>query len=360
MAFDLTKLVDLVRGKKSINVKSHERSKPTGGETSVNAYLKLVALEKAKNKNKDIESGITDETIEKDLTLDTYEDAEKDDVVESDEDKDDEEVSENLDSPGVDINLDEANDDSDLSDTISKIEIETLKDIKEEDIKPLIVAWQTKGDEEAIKKVLDFYMPIIVFHANKHKTGPIPYNLVILRAKQLAINAATQYKPDKGTRFNTFLTWYLKKLYRFVNDNKNIAKIPEQRVRKVTAYQNAHASLSIRLDREPTDIEIADELNWPVKEISRLRNELSRREILSYGETTSYADLGIHSPKLNNALKLVHLDSSNEERFILEHITEGFNKKQLSLKDIAKKLKISESKVKYLISNLKMKILENV
>ena len=104
---------------------------------------------------------------------------------------------------------------------------------------------------------------------------------------------------------------------------------------------------------------MSDELSWPIKEIVRLKDELSRNEVINYGSDYSYGDLGINSSKIDSVIKLVYLDATPDEKVVLEHITNIKNKKQLSIKDLSKKLKLPENKVKYLISNIKKKIVEN-
>ena len=115
-----------------------------------------------------------------------------------------------------------------------------------------------------------------------------------------------------------------------------------------------------RFGREPTDAEVADELSWSLKEVNRLRNELSRADIINFGDDYSYGDLGIMSNKTNEVIRMVYMDSTPDEKFIIEHTYNISGKKQLSLKDIAKKLRVSESKVKIMVSNIKNKILENL
>lgn len=336
MAFSFTDLIDKIKGgKKPVPVKRHIRKETSGNISVVDAYTRFI------DKN--------DGEIDEQTRLDNLEEPE------IDENESEIEVKE----------PDYADEDIYVDTELSKNELLTLPKIKEEEIIPLIKKWQTSRDENAMYQLISHYSGLIHFNANKSKTGSIPNHLAVLEAKRLLVKAADTFDANRGIKFNTHLTNYLKKLYRFINDNTNIAKIPEQRVRKINDYKMALAQLEDRFDREPTDIELSNELSWPIKEISRLRAELNRSEILDFGkgdkgDSYDYGDLGIDSPNVGTALRLIYMDATPEEKFIIEHITGLFNKKHLTTQELAKKLKIPESKIKYLISNIKTKIIENV
>jgi len=173
------------------------------------------------------------------------------------------------------------------------------------------------------------------------------------------MKAIDTFDVSKKAAFNTHLTNYLKKLFRFVSDNQNIAKIPEQRIRKINLFQIETAKLEDRLGREPTEAELADSLAWSIKEVHRMKKELSRAEILEFGEDSSYADLGINSNAVQRALSIVYTDASPEEKYILEYTTNIVNnKKHKSVTDIAKKLKLSESRVRIMINDINSRILQ--
>jgi len=322
-SLNIEEIISKVKGKKKVDVHGHIRKVPTGGLTAVEPYTKYIEKEKKEDevsKPEDIDSELlTVEQVEKDY----------------------------------------ADEDIPIEENLTPLEKANLPEDTRH-VSELIKAWQIKKDEEAIKKLISKYEKIILFHANKYKTSPLPNSLTILEAKRLLVKAVDTYNPTKKAAFNTHLTNYLKKLFRFVGDNQNIAKIPEQRIRKINAYKIALAKLEDRLGHEPTDAEMADQLSWALKEVVRLRNELGRAEIIQFGGDYSYSDLGIVSEKTPIAIKLVYFDSTSDEKFVMEHIYPVFGKKQMSIKEIAKKLKLKESKVKYIISDIKRKIIENL
>ena len=325
-------LIDKVKGKKSVKVKEHHR-KQNNKDVVVDAYTKLVDKEEEL-----IEPEQTTDPLD---NLDSPEDSGLDMISLGDEDEEDLEI------------------DTDEKIELTKVEKSLLPKLKDEEVNALISKIKKSNKEDDWRQLYDKYNGLLFFWANKYKTNNIPYNLILLQAKNLMLKAVVTFNPTKGAKFNTHLTNYLKKLYRFVNENANIAKIPEQRVRKIKAYNWAFSKLEAKLGRPPIDVELSDELSWPIKEIVRLKDELSRNEVINYGSDYSYGDLGINSSKIDSVIKLVYLDATPDEKVVLEHITNIKNKKQLSIKDLSKKLKLPENKVKYLISNIKKKIVEN-
>lgn len=312
------KILNSLKNKKKVSVKSHIRRVPKGF-TLVKHYEKYIK-EKDEEDKKDEDVSVENE----------YEDPlEK--VVKED----------------IDENIE-----------LTTLEKESIKDIDENEIKRLISEYKKVKDENILLNLLDHYDKLLKYHVNKYKTTSIPYDLILLEAKKWFIKAVDTYNPSKKANFSTHLTNYLRKLYRFVGINQNIAKIPEQRIRKINTYKYVFANLENKLGREPTDAEMADELSWSIKEVQRLRNELQRHEILNFGEDYSFGDLGITSNKLEQALKIVYYSGSKEEQFIIEHMTKLFNKKQMTIDEICKKLKLNKNQVNKIINKIKLKVVE--
>ncbi len=344
---DLQSIIDKVKGKKAVKVKEHHR-RQDNKDVVVEAYTKLidkddeVLLEDTDEEQPESESEYEDDDIDNLDRLDNLDDPDESDLdMEEPPSEDDEEVI-------IDTNIE-----------TSALEKSILPKLKDEEVNGLIDRIHKTNSEEDWMQLFNKYTGILYFHANKYKTSNIPYNLILLQTKALMVKAVLTFNTKRGVKFNTHLTNYLKKLYRFVNENANIAKIPEQRVRKIKQYNWAYSKLEAKLGRTPVDVELSDELSWPVKEVVRLKDELSRNEVINFGTDYSYGDLGINSSKIDSVIKLVYLDATPDEKFILEHITNVRNKKQLNVKELSKQLKLPENKVKYLISNIKKKIVEN-
>lgn len=315
---DIQALIDKVKGKEKVEVHSHTRHNPDGSISRVEQYARFI------EKHKEVPEE-TDESLQ---------------MVDSD-------IPEG----------DYADEDIPIGD-ITPLEKANLPKIDSSELPALIESWQKHRNQQALAKLLNYYNGIIYFHAKKYTTAPIPNDLTVLEAKRLLIKAADTFDVKKKTSFNTHLTNYLKKLYRFIGDNQNIAKIPEQRIRKINNYKTALAKLEDRYARLPTEAELADELSWSIKEVHRIKSELGRAEILQFGEDYSYSDLGLYSEKVPRALKIVYFDASPDQRYILEHTTNVVNEKPYSISEIAKHLKTSDSKVKAMISEINKKIIE--
>lgn len=333
MPIDLKSLIGQSKGKKTVKVHEHTRVNPSGKTSLVDEYLKYVDLNDEPEMSTNMDNPMVEDSVDIDVENRPLPDPEDEDYDEPDT------------APRP----------------ITVLEQAQLPKVDPKEINDLIVNWKTKRDEDSMRRLIDHHMKIIYFNANKYKTNSIPYNLIVLKGKALLVKAADTFDPNKGAKFNTHLTNYLRKLTRFVNDSANIAKIPEQRSRKITAFKNAKATLEVKLDREPTEIEMSDYLSWPIKEVHRMVKELEAgAEILNFGEGASWSDLGISSSKIHSIVNLIYHDSTPEEQVILEHTTNLAGKKQLSTQELSKKLKLPESKIKYMMSNIKKRIIENL
>lgn len=315
-------LLSKVKGKKKVDVKSHVRENPNNTISRVEHYSRFIKEER------------------EDRPLEDFDDEQKTIPLSDIDEKD------------------YADEENEREIPVTRAEKEAMPKAEPHEMNQLIKNWQEKRDEHSLMRIIATYERLLHFHAGKYKTAPIPYNLIMLEAKRLLIKAVDTYKPDRGAAFTTHLTNYLKKLFRFVGINQNLAKIPEQRIRKINIYKTTTAILEDKLGRAPTDAEMADELSWSIKEVQRLRNELNRSEILNFGQDYDYGDLGIDSDKIPAAIKMVYYDGTKEEQFVLEHTTNIFGKKQYGFSDLAKKLKMPEGKVKNIMSNLNRKIIE--
>jgi DNA-directed RNA polymerase specialized sigma subunit len=101
--------------------------------------------------------------------------------------------------------------------------------------------------------------PVYQKEANKFKSAPLPNSAIESQAKILTLKAFETYDPSKS-QLNTHVTNHLKHLQRYVLEYQNIGKIPEHRGLAIGKYQTVFDNLKEDLGREPTDMELADNL----------------------------------------------------------------------------------------------------
>lgn len=155
------------------------------------------------------------------------------------------------------------------------------------------------------------------------------------------VHAFNSFDPSKGT-LGTYVYSYLDKSKRFITENQNVGRIPENRVYKIKEYLKAKDHLSDDLGRIPTDDEMSKRLGWAKAEVVRMDSEL-RNDLLSSGfESDPYA---IVPSKSEETMKLFKYELTGREREVYEHLT-GYGKSHLSTTgDISRKMGIPDYQV---------------
>lgn len=211
-------------------------------------------------------------------------------------------------------------------------------------------SWKKSPTKDNLYEILHDLDPIIMKRVNMFNTAEIPKEALTTKAKILTIEALDNYDPSKSA-LNTHTYNYLRKLSRYVGENQNVGKIPENRIRQITVYKSAVNELSDELDREPSFQELSEKLKWPVEEIHRMDAELRNTTASSIfeGDIISSA---LSSDRTSRVIRNIYYELSPEEARVYEYLMGAKGKQQLSETEIAKKLGMSIPKV----SRIKHKI----
>ncbi len=212
--------------------------------------------------------------------------------------------------------------------------------------------WKADKTDQNLEALVKQVNPIIQTQVNKLSTNNIPRSALEAHAINLAINSFDSYDPNK-TQLNTYLTWQLKPLNRYVYKHQNIGKIPESRIVYIGAVNRAKTELSEKFGRPATETEIADHTGIPVSDVKLLMQE-NRQDLASgfhrddfYRSYTTYDD----------TLWLLWGELEGRDREILEYLYGMNGKETLGPGDIAVKLNISPSRISQLKNRIADKLL---
>jgi DNA-directed RNA polymerase sigma subunit (sigma70/sigma32) len=107
-------------------------------------------------------------------------------------------------------------------------------------------------------------------------------------------------------------------------------------------FNNAKQRLSDSLGRDPTQLELADELKWSPRKVKMMQSEIK----VALPASQFSADVASMVPsRQQEILRLLPYELTPEERSVFEHIYGIGGKAKLSPGEIAVKLKISAPKV---------------
>lgn len=213
--------------------------------------------------------------------------------------------------------------------------------------------WKRKKTEIDLSNLLTHVDPVIQRSVNKFQTAPLPRIAIEAEAKKQALMAFVSYNPKKGASLKTHVGHRMAKLFRYVAKRQNIGTIPEHRVAKIGTYEKTRETLHEEKGREPTIIELADELSWSPKEVSRM--EAERRKDL--GHTLSFQDHAFidFNPNME-AINFAYYSLSPQEQLVYDYSVGAHGRARSKNSEIAKRLGVSPSQISKLKKNIVIKI----
>ena len=209
----------------------------------------------------------------------------------------------------------------------------------------MITQWQQTHDPALFTDIMGRYKPVINSVVNKYRTvGVSPATLRAQATSQL-IKAVNTYNPSAGAQPTTHIWNNLQKVQRIAAESQLSGHIPESRNLKRSSYVVAKDNLEDRLGREPSVVEIADELGWNEREIGRMEHELSGEATASRAEFDFWGNSTSAQSRDKELVDYLYHDLKGQDQVIFEH-TFGFGGKPvLNNKQIAQHLGVNEMTV---------------
>lgn len=136
-----------------------------------------------------------------------------------------------------------------------------------------------RGDEAARDQMIKANLRLVVKIARDYEGMGVPLLDLISEGNLGLIKGVERFDPKKGAKLSTYAAWWIKQNIRLalVNQSKTI-RLPVHVVDRLTHLRRAEVKLRETLEREPTDEELAAEVQLDVRRV-RLSRQAARAPI---------------------------------------------------------------------------------
>ncbi|MEP0354369.1 MAG: RNA polymerase sigma factor RpoS [Paraglaciecola sp.] len=128
-----------------------------------------------------------------------------------------------------------------------------------------------KGDEAARKRMIVSNLRLVVKISRRYNNRGLALLDLVEEGNLGLIRAVEKFDPERGFRFSTYATWWIRQtIERAIMNQTRTIRLPIHIVKELNVYLRAARELSQKLDHEPTADEIAEALNKPVKDVTKM------------------------------------------------------------------------------------------
>ncbi|GBC92625.1 RNA polymerase sigma factor SigA [bacterium HR15] len=213
------------------------------------------------------------------------------------------------------------------------------------------------GDESARERLIQANLRLVIAIARHYTGRGLPLADLIQEGNLGLIKAASTFRPEKGTRFSTYASWWIRhQIGRALQEQAAVLRLPVHLMKSLRRVRQTAAILQQELGRKPTLHEIARHTGMSVEQVSNLLNAVARPLSLETpvgeSEETTMLDLLMEEPpeELMEEIDLERLLTvlNDKEREVIRLRYGLGDTPQLTLEEIGQHMRLSRERVRQL------------